>query len=280
MRLKVFLSSFVVASSLAVASCSQDSQTPTAGTQARQEVRHTPASAREVQDARQKGRRIGDQHNKAMELIRKRIIVASHKKGAPLTSDEATAVLQGTLNDYYTSKGYRGVGRGEVDAWFNRISKHGNNGPALLGEFTATSGAVRLSAEAQAYLDEMVYLAEEAGYYGYEWLQSQLWAIENAASGTLTGIDLEAVFTVSSVTLSSAAYWPSFSDEWYQMCGTQLVCDLSGGRSATIQGRLPLGWRVLGIDVVGASGGFLTAGPAGAAIGAAVASSCAIIAEL
>lgn len=279
MRFTVFLSTLVVASSLAVASCSQDSQTPTAGPQARQEVRHAPASAREVQDAKQRGRRIGEQHNEAMELVRKRIMVASHKKRAPLTKDEAIAVLQEALNDYYTSKGYSGVGRGEVDAWRNRITKHGNDGPALLSEFTATSDTVQLSAEAHAYLNEMVYLAGEAGYYGYEWLESQLRTIENSASGTLSGIDLEAVYTVSSVTLSSAAYWPSFSDEWYQMCGTQLVCDESGDGGATIQ-RLSLGWRVLASDVVGAIGGFLIPAPGGAAVGAAVASSCAIIGDL
>lgn len=279
MRFQVFFSTLVVVSSLGVASCSQDSQTPTAGTQARREVRHTAASAREVQDAKQKGRRIGEQHNEAMELVRRRIMIASHRKGAPLTSDEAIAVLQATLDEYYTSNGYGGVGRGEVDAWRNRISKHGNDGPALLSEFTATSETVQLSAQAHAYLDEMVYLAGEAGYYGYEWLEAQLRAIESSASETLSGTDLEAVFTVSSVTLSSAAYWPSYSDEWYQMCGTQLVCDQSGGGGAIIQ-RLSLGWRVLASDVVGAIGGFMIPAPGGAAVGAAVASSCAIIAEL
>jgi len=214
-----------------------------------------------------------------MELVRKRILVASHKKGAPLTKDEAIGVLHETLNDYFTSKGYRAIGRAEVNVWRNRIAKHGNNGPSLLTEVTATSDNVQLSAEANAYLSEMVSLADQAGYYGFEWLQSQLSRIESSASATLSGVDLEAVFTVSSVTLSSAAYWPSFSDEWYRMCGTQLVCDGSGGGGAVIQ-RVSMGWRVLATDVVCAVGGFLYGGPPGAFFTAAIGSSAAIIAEL
>jgi len=282
MRFKVFLSTLVVASSLAVASCTQDSQSPTAGTRATQEARQAPASAREIQDAKQKGRRIGEQHNEAMELVRKRIIVASHKKGAPLTTDEATGVLQATLNDFFTSKGYRGVGRGEVDAWRDRIGKHGNNGAALRTEFTATSDGVQLSAAAMGYLDQMVYLADIAGYYGYQWLETEIWAIESSAAASLSGTDLEAVYAVSSVTMGSAAYWPAYSDDWYRMCGTQLVCDGSGGGGGggpAIQ-RVSMGWRVLASDVVGGIGGFMLSGPPGALVGAAVASSCAIIAEL
>jgi hypothetical protein len=279
MRLKLILSSFVVASSIAVASCSQDSQTPTVDTRARQDVRQTRASASEVKGAKEKGRRIGQQHTEAMEFVRKRIMVASHQKGAPLTKDEATAVLHGALNDYLTSNGYRGLGRSEVDAWRNRIAKHGNNAPALLTEFTATSDGVQLSAEAHAYLNQMVYLADIAGAYGYEWLESELWGIENSASGTLSGRDLEVVFEVSSVTLSSAAYWTSFADEWYRMCGSQLVCDGSSGEGAVIQG-LSLGWKVLGSDVVGAIGGALVPAPGAVAAGAFVASACAIIGAL
>jgi hypothetical protein len=214
-----------------------------------------------------------------MELVRKRILVASHKKGAPLTKDEAFGVLHETLNDYFTKKGYEGVGRAEVDVWRNRIAKHGNNGPRMLAEVTATSENVQLSAEANAYLSEMVSLADQAGYYGFEWLRSQLSHIESSASATLSGVDLEAVFAVSSVTLSSAEYWPSFSDEWYRMCGTQLVCDGSGGGGPAIQ-RVSMGWRVLAIDVVGAIAGFALGGPPGAFWTSAAASSAAIIAEL
>ena len=279
MRLKIFLSALAVASSLAVASCSQDSQTPTAGIQVRQDVRRTRASAGEVQDAKEKGRRIGEQHTEAMQFVRKRIVVASHKKGAPLSKDEATAVLQEALYEYLTSNGYRGVGRGEVDVWRNRITKHGYHAPALLADFTATSDAVQISAEAYAYLNQMVYIADIAGEYGYAWLESEIWAIENSASGTLSGTDLQAVFEVASVTLSSAAYWTSYSDEWYQMCGTQLVCDGSGGGGVTIQ-RLSLGWKVLGSDVVGAIGGVMVPAPGAVAAGAFVASACAIIGAL
>jgi hypothetical protein len=279
MRFKVFFSTLVVASSLAVASCSQDSQTPTADIQVRQDVRQTRASAGEVQDAKAKGRRIGEQHTEAMQFVRKRIMVASHKKGAPLTKDEATAVLQEALYDYMTSNGYRGVGRGEVDAWRNRIAKHGYHAPALLADFTATSDEVQISAEAYAYLNQMVYIADLAGSYGYEWLESQIWAIESSASGSLSGTDLQVVLEVSSVTLSSAAYWTSYSDEWYQMCGSQLVCDGSGGGGITIQG-LSLGWKVLGSDVVGAIGGALVPAPGAVAAGAFVASACAIIGAL
>jgi hypothetical protein len=279
MRLKSFLSAVVVASSLAVASCSQDSQTPTAGVQVGQDVRQTRASASEVQEAKVKGRRLGEQHTEAMQFVRKRIMVASRKKGAPLTKDEATAVLQEALDQYLTSNGYRGVGRGDVDAWRNRIAKHGYRAPALLADFTATSDAVQISAEAYAYLNQMVYLADIAGYYGYEWLQSEIWAIENSAAATLSGTDLQAVFEVSSMTLESAAYWTSYSDEWYRMCGSQIVCDGSWGGGITIQ-RLSLGWKVLGSDVAGAIGGLLVPAPGSVAAGAFVASACAIIGAL
>jgi hypothetical protein len=214
-----------------------------------------------------------------MELVRKRILVVSRKKGAPLTKDEAIGVLHETLNDYFTSKGYQGVGRAEVDVWRNRIAKHGNHGPSLLTEVNATSDNVQLSAEANAYLNDIVSIADQAGYHGFEWLQSQLSYIESSASVSLSGVDLEAVFTVSSVTLSSAAYWPSFSDEWYRMCGIELVCDGSGGGGAVIQ-RVSMGWRVLATDVVCAVGGFLYGGPLGAFFTAAIGSSAAIIAEL
>lgn len=278
MRWKRFLSVLVAGSSFAIISCTEDSQTPTTAVQTAPEVRLASASAGEAREAKAKGRRIGEQHNEAMELIRKRIMVASHKKGAPLTTEEAYAVLQETLNAFFISKGYRGVGRSEVGEWRNRISRHGNNGPALASELTAATSDVVLSGEAHAYLNEIVSLADQAGYYGYGWLEWQLAQLESGAAATLSGTDLEAVYAVSSVALSSAAYWPSFSDEWYRMCGGQLVCDGSGG-GATIQ-RVSMGWRVLASDVVGGIGGFMLSGPPGALVGAAVASSCAIIAEL
>lgn len=278
MRWKIAVAFMVAGSSLVVTSCTQDSQSPTTGVYAGREMRTAPASIREIQESRENGRRIGEQHNEAMELVRKRILVASHKKGAPLTTEEAYSVLQETLNDFFTSRGYRGVGRSEVGTWRNRISRHGNNGPALAAEFTTSSSDVTLSDQANAYLNEIVSLADQAGYYGYGWLQSQLAQVESAASATLSGADLDAVYAVSSVTLSSAAYWPSYSDEWYRMCGTQLECDGSGD-GATIQ-RVSMGWRVLASDAVGAIGGFILSGPPGALVGAAVASSCAIIAEL
>lgn len=274
----MLLSVLVVGSSVVVASCTQDNETPTSSVQASQEVRHAAASASEVREARENGRRTGAQHNEAMELVRKRIMVASHKKGAPLTTEEAYAVLQETLNAFFTSKGYQGVGRSDVSQWRDRISKHGNNGPALAAGFSTASSDVALSDQAHAYLNEIVSLADQAGYYGYDWLSSELMRVESAASGTLAGVDLEAVYAISSVALSSAAYWPSYSDDWYRMCGSQLVCDESGG-GMTIQ-RVSMGWRVLASDVVGGIGGFMLSGPPGALVGAAVASSCAIIAEL
>jgi hypothetical protein len=160
---------------------------------------------------------------------------------------------------------------------------------------------------AQEYVDQVIYLADQADYHrSLELLRSQLVQLEQAAATELSGTDLEAVYATSSVAISSAEYWPANAQYWAALCGTDITCYPGGGggggmepplepmanrnvETLTRHGPSPThsaggsvnqmvnGWKVLGADCAGALGGFLMAGWPGAVVNGGVASTIAVI---
>lgn len=233
---------------------------------------------------------IGIMHNQAMDQVARDLRHAAKKKGAMLTREETFVVLEASLDKFYRTRGVGMLSAAEARSWREFLQARPNaSARDLLREIavvTTSETEIVLSPRAQEYVDQIALLADEVGMYGsVAWLQQQLATLEQSAAQELSGTDLDAVYATSAVAVSSAEYWPTNAEAWYAMCGEDIYCAGPGGGPGGGSPDMPQierinGWKVLGADVIGAAGGFLRGGWPGAAVGAAVTSSVAVIMQL
>jgi len=251
---------------------------------------------------------VGQLHNEAMEHVRVSLRTAAQSKGARLTRAETFFVVESSLDEFFRM---RGVGRLHPEDMQISLrfltDRHQASGQKLLADVSVLSGGVTVSPRVYEFVDQIVYLTDQADYHrSTEVLRVQLIQLEQAAASELSGTDLEAVYATASVAISSAEYWPANAQYWADLCGTDITCYPPGGGCDTVCDPLNLfsqdqssgvevgklqgdagdggsvnqmvnGWRVLGADVVGAFGGFLMGGWAGSAIVGGVSSTNAVI---
>lgn len=224
---------------------------------------------------------IGAMHNLAMHQLYRDLRKAARQKGAMLTQEEAIAVLEESLRKFFLTHGVGKLHSAEVWAWHGFLGARKTATARQLWDDISVMAEAQFSPAAEEYINQIAMLADQAEVYGLEWLRSHLQALEGAATLELSGWDLEGVYVTSSVTLSSAEYWPEYAEEWYAMCGTDIHCAGPGGGPFPGPGIERMsGWKVLGADAIGGAGGFLRGAWAGACIGAAVSSSIAVIMQL